>query len=72
MDDFTDSICDAALFSTSDANNRYLKVPIAEENQEMTAFVCHWGVCLHPRMVNVLKSAPPTFHRAFDITLWIV
>ena len=69
MDDCIDSLGEAAVFTTLDANSGYWQVPIREEDQELTSFVCHRGVFKYLRMPFGLSNAPATFQRVLDIVL---
>ena len=69
MDECIDSLGDATVFTTLDANSGYWQIPIAEEDRDKTTFVCHSGLFRFLRMPFGLKNAPATFQRAIDIIL---
>jgi hypothetical protein len=63
MDDCIDSLGDARVFSTLDANAGYWQTRVSKEDSEETSFICHDGtyqfkechldLLLHPRHSNV-------------------
>lgn len=69
MDEFIESLGEANVFTTLDANWRYWQVPVAAEDRDKTAFVCHAGLYRFKRMPFDLTNAPATFQRAVDIIL---
>ena len=69
MDECIDSLGDAQLFSTLDANSGYWQIEMAEEDKNKTAFTTHYGLFRYLRMPFGLKNAPATFQRAIDIIL---
>jgi len=64
-----DSLSKATIFSTLDCNAVYWQVPIAPEDREKTAFVCHEGAFQYKRMPFGLTNAPAKLQRALDIIL---
>jgi len=72
MNECIDSLNEASIFSTLDGNAGYWQLPIASEDREKTAFVCHEGAYQYKRMPFGLKNAPATLQRALDIILsWV-
>ena len=69
MEECIDSLGDATIFSTLDANSGYWQVEIAEEDRDKTTFTCHVGLYRFIRMPFGLSNAPATFQRAMDIIL---
>lgn len=69
MDECIDSLGEAKVFTTLDANWGYWQVPVAPKDRDKTAFVCHAGLYRFKRMPFGLTNAPATFQRAIDIIL---
>ena len=69
MDDCLDSLGDAMIFTTLDANSGYWQLPVAEEDRDKTTFTTFAGTFRYKRMPFGLRSAPATFQRALDIIL---
>jgi hypothetical protein len=69
MDDCLDSLGDAKVFSTLDANSGYWQIRVSKQDQEKTSFTCHSGTYQFRRMPFGLVNAPATFQRAMDVIL---
>jgi RNase H-like domain found in reverse transcriptase/Reverse transcriptase (RNA-dependent DNA polymerase)/Integrase zinc binding domain len=69
MDKCLDSLGDAYVFSTLDANAGYWQVKVAAEDRDKTSFTCHVGTFRFLRMPFGLVNAPSTFQRAMDVIL---
>lgn len=64
MDEHSDSLGDAALFSIFDANRGYPKIEVEETDREKTAFVFHHGPYPFTSMQSAMRNALGTFERA--------
>ena len=69
IDDCIDSLGDAVIFSTLDANSGYWQMKIRKQDRHKTAFVTHSGVYQYVRMPFGLTNAPASFQRALDLIL---
>ena len=69
MDHCLDSLGDACVFSTLDANAGYWHIRFSKEDREKTSFICHDGTYQFIRMPFGLVNAPATFQRAMDVIL---
>ncbi|CAN8076123.1 unnamed protein product [Agarophyton chilense] len=69
MDECIDSLGEANVFTTLDANSGYWQVPVAEDDQDKTAFACRAGLYRFKRMPFGLTNALATFQRTLDILL---
>ena len=69
MEDCIDSLGEATIFSTLDANSGYWQIRMAEQDKTKTAFTTHHGLYQFTRMPFGLKNAPATFQRVMDIIM---
>jgi hypothetical protein len=69
LDDCIDSLGEARVFSTLDANSGYWQIKVSEDSRDKTAFTCHRGLYRFSRMPFGLCNAPATFQRAVDVIL---
>ena len=69
MDDCIDSLGEATVFSSLDANWGYWQIAVADEDKDKTAFTSHVGTYRFLRMPFGLTNAPATFQRTLDILL---
>eukprot|EP00171_Calliarthron_tuberculosum_P021997 IDg21997t1 len=69
MDECIDSLGNARVFSTLDANWGYWQMQVGKKSVPLTAFTCHQGLFEFNRMPFGLTNAPATFQRALDIIL---
>jgi len=69
MDDCTEFLGEASVFSMLDCNSGYWPIPVAVEDQDKTTFTCHEGTYKYIRLPFGLTNAPATFQRAIDMIL---
>ena len=69
MDDCLDSLGEANIFSTLDANCGYWQLPMRESDIPITAFTSYEGLYEFIRMPFGLTNAPACFQRALDVIL---
>jgi len=69
MDECLDSLGDATVFSTLDANSGYWQIQLDETAKDLTSFTSHFGLFRYTRMPFGLKNAPATFQRVMDVIL---
>lgn len=67
MDECTDSLEKATVFSTLDANSGYWRIEIDEGNQEKTALTSNCRPHLFMKMAFGLKNALATFQMAMNV-----
>jgi Reverse transcriptase (RNA-dependent DNA polymerase) len=64
-----DSLSDAVVISTLDANSGYWQVSMHPDDRDKTTFTCHVGTFRFKRMPFGLRNARSTFQRAMDVIL---
>lgn len=69
LHDFIDSLGNASVFYTLDANRGYWQKSVAEADKDKTCFTTHSGTYRYKRMPFGLRNASATFQRALDIVL---
>ena len=66
VDDLIDRVGGAPYITTLDLTKGYWQVPVAQEDQEKTAFATPWGLFQFTCMPFGLQGAPATFQRMVD------
>ena len=66
VDEMLDQLGRAKYISTMDLTKGYWQVPVAEEDQQKTAFATPFGLFEFTRMPFGLQGAPATFQRMMD------
>lgn len=69
MDEFVDSLDDATVFTTPDANSGFWLIPLNDKDRQKIVFTTHVGSFEFIRIPLGLKSGPASFQRALDIAL---
>lgn len=69
MDDCIDSIGNAEVFSTSDANCGYWKIQVSVEDQDKSCFTLHMGTYWYKLIPFGLRNSRSTFQRGLYIIL---
>jgi Reverse transcriptase (RNA-dependent DNA polymerase) len=69
LDECIDSLGDAVVLSTLDANSGYWQVSMHPDDRDKTTFTCHVGTFRFKRMPFGFRNAPSTFPRAMDVIL---
>lgn len=69
MDDCTESIGQAQVYTTPDAQGRYLQVPIKDGTKDKTTFISHHGSSCYICLLFGLRNALATFQCALETTL---
>lgn len=67
IDECTDPLDAATIFSTLVANSDYEQISVVEEDRDRTAFVRHTGLLRYKRMSFRITNAPATFQIALDV-----
>lgn len=69
MDECIDSLGQATIFTTLDANSGYWQIEIDDDGRDKTSFTSHHGLFRFKRMPFGLKNAPGTSQRVVDVIL---
>lgn len=69
MEDCTDSLSEATVFSTLDFDSCYWQISFAPAERNMKTFSPYFRPFSYNRMAFGMKSAPATFQRALDLIL---
>ncbi|KAL7883350.1 hypothetical protein SRHO_G00010080 [Serrasalmus rhombeus] len=66
VDDALDCLTGSEWFTVLDLRSGYYQIPVAEEDQEKTAFICPLGFYQFQRMPQGVSGAPATFQRLME------
>ena len=69
IQDIFDQLSGASIFSTLDLKSGYWQLPVAAEDIEKTAFICHAGQFEYLRMPFGVANGPSTFQRLMNKVL---
>jgi hypothetical protein len=69
LEDVTDILNGAQVFSVMDLFSGFWQVPMAERDKEKTAFICHSGLYEFERVPFGLKNSPTVFQRVMETAL---
>jgi Reverse transcriptase (RNA-dependent DNA polymerase) len=69
LDECIDSLGDAVVSSTLDANSGYWQVSMHPDDRDKTTFTCHVGTFRFKCMPFGQRNEPSTFQRAMDVIL---
>ncbi len=67
MDECIDSLMSAKIFSTLNYDSGYWQTPIAENDRNKTAFICHSRLYRFIQMPFGLKNAPVSFQSTLEM-----
>lgn len=69
MEDFSESLRDASVFTTLDSVWGYWQVPIRPDYRDRTTFMSHLATYRYSRMPVGPRNAPAKFQRGLEIIL---
>ncbi|MEE6522911.1 hypothetical protein FKM82_021559 [Ascaphus truei] len=69
IEDLLNALTGSQWFSVLDLRSGYYQVPMGQEDQEKTAFICPLGFYQFTRMPQGICGAPATFQRLMEKTL---
>ena len=69
VQDVSDNAGKGRIFSTLDLKSGYWQLPVAAEDQEKTAFICHRGQFAYKRVNFGLANVPAHFQRTMSRVL---
>ena len=69
IDDCIQTLQGKTFYCSMDAASGYWQLPISEESQERTAFICKYGLFEFLRLAQGLCNAPATYQRAMTIIM---
>uniref|UniRef100_A0A8C5PU31 ribonuclease H n=1 Tax=Leptobrachium leishanense TaxID=445787 RepID=A0A8C5PU31_9ANUR len=69
IEDLLNALSGSQWFSVLDLRSGYYQVPLNEEDQEKTAFICPLGFYEFTRMPQGITGAPATFQRLMEKTV---
>jgi hypothetical protein len=69
MEEFIDSLVNAAIFTTIDCNSCYWQITVHPPDRDKTTFTSQHGTYRCRRFPFGLRNSPATFQRAIDVIL---
>lgn len=69
MDEFSDSLGDASILSSTHFNGGYWHLPLHPDESDKTTFTSHYGTFRYTRMSSGLNDAPVNSQREVDVVL---